>query len=226
MKELELIDRYFEFLDKRQRLQLESFLKLLIEWNHKINLVSRADIGQLVEHHLLPSLAIAKCCQFAPGAKILDVGTGGGFPGIPLAIVFPESQFLLIDSIGKKIKAVEAIAKALELKNVRTQQIRVELLKESFDFITGRAVTQLVTFIHWVKDKVRSGAQSSLPNGILYLKGGDISEEIQELGVKPTKVFPLELFFDNQFCQDKCLIYFDKKSLSTISKDNNNGHKK
>lgn len=214
MKEDEsLITKYFDFIDSKQRLDLEQFLKILTEWNEKINLVSRADANYLLERHLLPSLALAKVCKFASGSKILDVGTGGGFPGIPLAICFPQSQFLLIDSISKKINVVNAIIQALELKNVRAIQIRAEDLKEKFDFVVGRAVTALPKFISWVKDKVRSGSKSSLRNGVLYLKGGDFSEEIQTLGILPTAVYTLSDLFDGEYCQDKCLIYFDQDSL-------------
>lgn len=215
MKEEEnLITKYFDFLDSKQVVKLEQFIKILRDWNEKINLVSRSDVNYLVERHLLPSLAIAKVCKFASGSKILDVGTGGGFPGIPLAICFPQAQFLLIDSIGKKITVVNSIIQGLELKNVHAVQIRAEDLKEKFDFVVGRAVTALPKFIGWVKDKVRSGNKSSLSNGVLYLKGGDYSEEIEALGIFPTAVYGLSDLFNGEYCQDKCLIYFDQKSLN------------
>lgn len=208
-----LISKYFDFLNTEQLLQLEQFIEALKEWNQKINVVSRADIEHLLERHLFPSLSIASICRFAPGSKILDVGTGGGFPGIPLAICFPEVNFYLIDSIGKKIKVVQSIAETLGLKNVKAMQIRVEDLNEQFDFVTGRAVTALPRFISWVKNKIRLGSKSTLSNGILYLKGGDISEELATLGMEPTAIYQLSDLFNNEYCQDKCLIYFDKNSL-------------
>ncbi len=211
--EKNLMTQYFDFLDADQFLKLKEFSKVLKEWNQKINLISRADIDRLFEHHLLPSLAIAKICKFAAGSKILDVGTGGGFPGIPLAICFPQADFLLIDSIGKKINVVKSIAEDLKLENVRTMQIRAEELQDQFDFILGRAVTALPRFIDWVKSKIRSGSKSSLPNGILYLKGGDFSQELEMLKIVPSNIYRLSSLFDDKYCQDKCLIYFDKNSL-------------
>lgn len=217
MNELnELIDRYFNFLSKEQVKALELFLEYLVDWNKKVNLVSRNDIDNLVERHLLPSLAIARICKFSAGAEVLDVGTGGGFPGIPLAICFPEASFLLIDSIGKKVQVVQAIVQSLGLKNVRAMQIRVEDLNEKFDFVVGRAVTALPKFIGWVKPKIRQGSGSELANGVLYLKGGDFSEEIKELGIVPTATYPLEPLFDGAYGQDKCVIYFQKEALSRI----------
>lgn len=216
MEEKNLILKYFDFLKPEQYLQLEEFLVVLKEWNQKINLVSRVDIEHLFERHLLPSLSIAKICQFAPGSKILDVGTGGGFPGIPLAICFPEVKFCLIDSIGKKINVVRSIAQALELKNVEAIQIRAEDLNDQFDFIIGRAVTALPRFISWVENKIRPGSKSTLPNGILYLKGGDFAEELAALGIPPTSIYQLSDLFNNEHCQEKCLIYFDQKSLKSI----------
>lgn len=217
MEELKIIEKYFDFLDDEMRLKLKEFLNCLAEWNQKINLVSRSDMDHLVEHHLIPSLSISKICKFSSASTVLDVGTGGGFPGIPLAICFPETNFLLIDSIRKKTHAVAAMAQTLRLKNVKVMQVRVEDLDEKFDFVVGRAVTALPKFINWVKTKIRAGSQSSLPNGILYLKGGDFEEEVKELGIEPTKVYPLGLLFNNEYCQDKCLIYFDYKSLNRRS---------
>lgn len=209
-----LIDKHFSFLSGEQYLKLQQFLAYIKEWNQKLNLVSRTDIDCLFERHLVPSLSIAKICEFSSGSKILDVGTGGGFPGIPLAICFPKSNFLLIDSIGKKINAVQSIAQALDLKNVSVMHVRAEDLNEKFDFIIGRAVASLPKFVGWVKNKIRSGNQSTLANGILYLKGGDCSEEIKELRCPPTTIYPLGELFEGEFCQDKCVIYFDKKCLT------------
>lgn len=202
---------YFPKISETQWTQLARYTACVREWNERLNLISRKETDALEERHLLPSIAVAKICQFAPGAKILDVGTGGGFPGIPLAILFPKTQFLLIDSIGKKVRAVAGMVDALGLKNTKTLQIRAEELKEKFDFVLGRAVTALPQFLTWVQDKVRRGHHSSLENGILYLKGGDFSQEIQELTRKPDTIFDLEPLFEGQFCQEKCIIYFKKK---------------
>lgn len=220
MEEQDIIHKYFDFLNTEQVLQLEQFVKELKDWNQKINLVSRQDIDHLFERHLLPSLSIAKICEFAPNAKVLDVGTGGGFPGLPLAICFPEVQFYLIDSIGKKIKVVQSIAQSLHLKNVKASQIRAEDINDEFDFIIGRAVTALPRFVGWIKNKIRPGSQSNLANGVLYLKGGDITEELIELGVTPTSIYRLSDQFNNEFCHDKCLIYFDRNCLLRVALQN------
>lgn len=209
--------KYFDFLNSNQISKLKDFSRILTEWNQKINLVSHGDIEWLFERHLLPSLSIAKICKFSPGTKILDVGTGGGLPGIPLAICFPEVDFILIDSIRKKINVVHLMAQELKLKNVQTLQIRVENLEEQFDFVIGRAVTALPQFILWVKNKIRPGFKSPLSNGILYLKGGDFTQEIEVLGISPTRTYFLSELFDNEFCQEKCLIYFERNSLPVDS---------
>lgn len=150
--------------------QLEQLEGLYREWNEKINVISRKDIGELEIHHVLHSMAIAKVISFKPGTRVMDVGTGGGFPGIPLAILFPETDFFLVDSIGKKIKVVREIVTALGLKNVRAEQLRVEEVKEKFDFIVSRAVTAFPTFMSWTRNRIRKGGNNELPNGILYYK--------------------------------------------------------
>ncbi len=176
------------------------------EWNAQINLISRKDIDMLEERHVLHSLSIAKIIQFKPGTKILDVGTGGGFPGIPLAILFPEAKFTLVDSIGKKIKVVNEIAKVLELKNVKAIQIRAEELEGSFDFIVSRAVTRMPVFLKWVRRKVRKKNFNSLNNGILYLKGGDVEEEMNGIQGKYA-IYDLDINFPMEFFHSKKLIY-------------------
>ena len=165
--------RYFSHLTPQQQIQLQQLAPLYQAWNARINLISRKDIANLAIRHILYSLSIAKIVAFSPSASILDVGTGGGFPGIPLAILFPQTHFHLIDSVHKKIKAVQGIAHTLGLQNVTTQPIRAEALRGTYDFILGRAVTSLATFYTWVKDKIAPQSQHPIPNGILYLKGDE-----------------------------------------------------
>ncbi len=179
---------------------------LYAEWNEKINVISRKDIDNIYVHHVLHSLGIAKVLQFKPDTIILDVGTGGGFPGIPLAIMFPQVQFHLVDSIGKKITVVNAVIKACELQNVIAEQVRAEQLKSSYDFVVSRAVTQLKPFYQWVRTKVRNNSFNTLDNGILYLKGGDMKEELQELK-KPYSLYKLSDYFEEEFFETKKLVY-------------------
>ncbi|MCC8173359.1 MAG: 16S rRNA (guanine(527)-N(7))-methyltransferase RsmG, partial [Odoribacter sp.] len=169
---MDLLLSYFPNLTEKQQQQFSQLESLYREWNEKINVISRKDIDELSIHHVLHSLSIASVIQFKAGTKIMDVGTGGGFPGIPLAIMFPESEFLLVDSIGKKIKVVNGVAEALGLKNVRAEQVRVEQVKEKFDFIVSRAVTAFPAFMKLVRNKISSDSFNELKNGILYLKGG------------------------------------------------------
>ncbi|MBL0048817.1 MAG: 16S rRNA (guanine(527)-N(7))-methyltransferase RsmG [Bacteroidetes bacterium] len=202
-----LIESYFPNLTELQKQQFAQLQGLYEEWNAQINVVSRKDIDLLHERHVLHSLGIAKVIQFKPQTKILDVGTGGGFPGIPLAILFPDCSFHLIDSIGKKIKVVKAVAEALQLKNVYAEQIRAEEVKDKFDFVVSRAVTAFPEFYFWVKNKIKITGQNSLPNGILYLKGGDLSEELKDFNSK-IKEFPLSDYLEGEFFETKKVIYF------------------
>lgn len=176
------------------------------DWNEKINLISRKDIDSLYEKHILHSLSIAKIIDFRTGTKILDVGTGGGFPGIPLAILFPTSQFVLIDSIGKKIKVVNAVVEDLELKNVTAINCRVEDVTEKFDFVISRAVTSFPLFVEMVKKNVSPKAQNALPNGIIYLKGGDIEDEIKKYK-RNVEVTEIANFFNESFFETKKVVY-------------------
>ena len=213
---LRLIHRYFPELSVIQQQQFGQLEPLYREWNERINVVSRKDIDALAEHHILHSLAIAKFCRFAAGTTLLDVGTGGGFPGIPLAIFFPECRFTLVDSIGKKIKVVQAIVDALGLKNVTALHTRCETLKQQFDFVLSRAVTDLPTFAGWVWPLVKVGAHQVIPNGIIYLKGGDLQAELAETRRKLPKnalspeEYLISNWFDNEFFTTKKLIYIPR----------------
>ncbi len=188
--------------------QFEAFEPIFAEWNSKINLISRNDMQHFYERHVLHSLAIARYIRFAPGTRILDVGTGGGFPGLPLAICFPDSDFLLVDSIGKKIKAVGSMAQALGLSNVRTIQQRVETIDEKFDFIVSRAVTSLPEFVGWAASKFHGHSRNTKPNGILYLKGGNLEPELKLLPKRWVKqVIPINSWFEEGFFETKSLIH-------------------
>jgi 16S rRNA (guanine527-N7)-methyltransferase len=192
--------------------QIQQFQKLEIlyqDWNSKINLISRKDIDELYVKHVLHSLAIAKIQPFEPGTYILDVGTGGGFPGIPLAILFPETRFYLIDVILKKINVVKAVVEALDLKNVKAEQIRAEQVKGDFDFIVSRAVTNMPDFVTWVKDKIKKQNKHQLANGILYLKGGDLTEELKDFP-KATE-HTISEFFSNEFFETKKVVHLPLK---------------
>ncbi|MFA7447175.1 MAG: 16S rRNA (guanine(527)-N(7))-methyltransferase RsmG [Weeksellaceae bacterium] len=188
--------------------QIEHFTKLndlYTDWNEKINVISRKDIDELYVKHVLHSLAIAKVMKFEKGSEVLDVGTGGGFPGIPLAILFPEVEFHLVDSIQKKILVVNEVAEALELKNVKAEATRAENLKTNYDFIVSRAVTQMPKFVEWVKPKIKKKHINSMPNGILYLKGGDLTEELKDF---PKSIeYELNEFFSEEFFETKKVVY-------------------
>ncbi|MGN6181210.1 MAG: 16S rRNA (guanine(527)-N(7))-methyltransferase RsmG [Mucilaginibacter sp.] len=202
----DLLLKYFPDITPQQKQQFEQLPELYNYWNSQINVISRKDIDQLFERHVLHSLGIAKVMQFLPGEKVLDVGTGGGFPGIPLAILFPETQFLLVDSIGKKIKVVQEVAKAIGLTNLRAAHSRAEDINEKFDFVVSRAVTRLKEFYPWVKDKFRGRKDNKLSSGILYLKGGDLTEEIAESGLA-VQQYHLKDYFSEEFFDTKQVIY-------------------
>jgi 16S rRNA (guanine527-N7)-methyltransferase len=202
----ELIKKYFPSISPVQLEQFEQLPVLYAEWNEKINVVSRKDIDNLMLHHVLHSLAIAKFIGFKDGTEILDVGTGGGFPGIPLAILFPNSQFTLIDSIGKKIKVVNGVAESLGLSNVVAIHGRAEDLEQDFEFIVSRAVTRLTPFYYWVHKKVSPNHFHTMRNGLICLKGGDLEEELAEFG-KKHKLHELYEVFDEEFFETKKLVY-------------------
>ena len=202
----EELKRYFPFLKEEQLDSYDLLARQFLEWNTKINLVSRKDTDNLFEHHILHSLAIAKVCHFKPNSDILDIGTGGGFPGLPLAIMFPRTKFMLVDSIGKKIKVVQALKETLGLQNVEALQARAETVDKRFDFIVSRAVCTLPEFMHWTQGKISQVNYHQLDNGILYLQGGDVSEELKEIN-RPHKSFDISRYFEGEFFETKKVIY-------------------
>ncbi|GLU50646.1 16S rRNA (guanine(527)-N(7))-methyltransferase RsmG [Dyadobacter frigoris] len=203
---MELILKYFPDLTDVQREKFTQLEALYQDWNSKVNVISRQDIDTLYERHVLHSLGIAKVIQFKSGTSVLDVGTGGGFPGIPLAIMFPDTQFHLVDSIGKKIRVVQEIATALDLKNVKAEQIRAEKLEDTYEFVVSRAVTRMAPFVGWVRKNISRNSFHSLRNGILYLKGGDLTEELAELNIK-TRSYELSNYFKEEFFETKKVVY-------------------
>ncbi|WP_027377287.1 16S rRNA (guanine(527)-N(7))-methyltransferase RsmG [Kaistella palustris] len=202
-----LIQTYFPELTENQIQQFEQLADLYADWNKKINVISRKDMDSLYEKHILHSLGIAKVMAFAPQTKVLDIGTGGGFPGIPLAILFPEAHFTLIDSIGKKITVVKEVSTALGLQNVTAIHGRAEDLKERFHFVVSRAVTQMPVFLRWLRGKFEKEQFNSRHNGVLYLKGGDLTDELK--GLK-TEIFNLQNYFDGEFFETKKVVYLSK----------------
>ncbi|AVI51259.1 16S rRNA (guanine(527)-N(7))-methyltransferase RsmG [Pukyongia salina] len=206
---MELIRKYFPTLTDTQLSQFEQLSVLYQDWNLKINVVSRKDIEELYLRHVLHSLGIAKVQAFKSDSRILDVGTGGGFPGIPLAILFPEVHFHLVDSIGKKIKVVREVSDALQLDNVQITNDRVETINDRYDFIVSRAVAQMETFVRWVKDNVAKKSNHDLKNGILYLKGGDLTEELAPF--PKATIYPLTDFFEEDFFQTKSVVHLPLK---------------
>lgn len=204
--DVDIIYRYFPQLSEKQREQFRQLGELYPHWNTQINVVSRKDIDSLYLHHVLHSLGIAKFINFVPGTRILDVGTGGGFPGVPLAILFPAVHFHLVDSIGKKIKVVREIKAAIELENIEADHIRAEQLDEKYDFVVSRAVTRLAEFYPWVSNRFLKKDRNAIPNGILYLKGGDLREEIQETRLS-AEVYSLSNYFEEEFFETKHVVY-------------------
>ncbi|CEN42680.1 Ribosomal RNA small subunit methyltransferase G [Capnocytophaga canis] len=202
---MEHILTYFKDLTLQQKEQFAALKSVYESWNTKINVISRKDMDSFYERHVLHSLAIAKVQVFNPSSDIMDVGTGGGFPGIPLAILFPEVNFTLVDSIGKKIKVVKEVAKEIGLENVTAINSRVELIDKKFDFIVSRAVTQMPEFVKWIKGKVKNDGKHELPNGILYLKGGDLSEELATF--TNVQLYNISDFFTEDFFETKKVVY-------------------
>ena len=203
---MEELLRYFPDLTERQRTQFAALYPLYELWNARINVVSRKDFGQLYLRHVLHSLAIAKVCTFAPQARVVDVGCGGGFPSVPLAILFPDTRFTAVDSIGKKITVVRAVAEGAGIPNLEARNCRAEQLDERFDYAVSRAVTDMATFVKWVWPLLERGQHGSLPNGILYLKGGDLREELQRTRLQ-WQEYPIPDFFDDPFFETKKVVY-------------------
>ena len=206
---MELILKYFPNLAEDQIEKFKKLESLYQDWNLKINVVSRKDIDELYLRHVLHSLGIAKVVQFEEGSKILDVGTGGGFPGIPLAILFPECSFHLVDSIAKKLKVVDGVVEGLGLTNVKTTHSRVEDIDGTYDFIVSRAVTAMPTFVQWVKGKIAKKQNNEFKNGILYLKGGDLTEELQSY--RTVSIYNLSDFYSEEFFETKKVVHLPLK---------------
>jgi len=204
-----LITKYFPDINEEQRRQFAALYDLYADWNAKINVVSRKDFDQLYLRHILHSLAIAKVCQFEAGAKVLDVGCGGGFPSVPLAIMFPEVKFVSADSIGKKITVVKGVCEGAGIKNIDARNVRVEQIGEKFDYIVSRAVTEMPTFVKWIWSKIERGQRGSLPNGILYLKGGDLAEELAATRMQ-WQQYNISDFFEEDFFETKKVVYTAK----------------
>ncbi|MCY1635884.1 16S rRNA (guanine(527)-N(7))-methyltransferase RsmG [Marinifilum sp. D737] len=205
---MEIIEKYFTDLTEEQKDRFAQLKDLYTHWNNQINVISRKDIDSLYLHHVLHSLSIAKVMKFEPGTKIMDVGCGGGFPGIPLAILFPECDFYMVDSIGKKIKVVNEVAAALKLKNVKAEHTRVQQVKEKFDFIVSRAVTAFPKFVNMVRKNSSPKDKNSLANGILYIKGGDFQKEIAGYGDK-VQLFDCTNFFEEEFFETKKVVHLE-----------------
>jgi len=204
---IQIVLKYFPDLSLNQKSNFEKLFELYTFWNNQINVISRKDIDLIYERHVLHSLGIAKVISFRPGTKVLDVGTGGGFPGIPLAILFPETDFFLVDSIGKKIKVVNEISNALNLKNVRAKHCRAEDINEKFHFVVSRAVTEFPVFYSWIKNKFLIQNLNDLKNGILYLKGGELKEEFG-IYYEHAQFYELKNYFKEEFFETKKVVYY------------------
>jgi 16S rRNA (guanine527-N7)-methyltransferase len=206
VKKIDILDKYFPGLEGQTRERFEALYDLYLFWNNQINVISRKDFDTLYERHVLHSLGIAKVIRFKPGTKVLDVGTGGGFPGVPLAIFFPEAHFHLVDSIGKKIKVVNEVAAALQLQNLTAEHKRAEEVKGQYDFVVSRAVTRFAEFYDWIKNKFRHVSFNDLPNGVLYLKGGDLTDEMKDFATR-VRYFELQDYFEEEFFETKKVVY-------------------
>lgn len=203
---MEQILKYFPHLNEEQQKQLSALYELYADWNSKINVISRKDIGNLYEHHVLHSLGIAKVINFRPGSEVMDLGTGGGFPGIPLAILFPDTRFRLVDSIGKKLKVAAGVAQSIGLKNVSVCHERAEDEKGRFDFVVSRAVMPLPDLMKIISKNIRKEQQNALPNGLICLKGGELQQEVQPFKHKAT-LWNLSEFFEEEFFETKKIVY-------------------
>jgi 16S rRNA (guanine527-N7)-methyltransferase len=215
---MSLLRERFPNVDVSAWSALEAWAVLLRDWNSKINLISRRDIDHLEEYHLSHCLAITNHLKLMQGTRVLDVGTGGGFPGIIMAICYPQAHFTLIDSIGKKVTVVKDLADQLGLKNVEVGQHRAEEVKKQFDFVTGRAVKNLPEFFSWIRENLRRGSRNSIPNGVLYWKGGELEDELELLGIRPRKTISLEQTFSDSYFREKYILHFDARDVPRVRK--------
>ena len=221
---MDSIRKQFPQIDEAAWLLLETWAAYLREWNTKINLISRKDIEYLEARHLSHCLSITNHLKLMSGTRIMDVGTGGGFPGIIMAICYPQAHFTLIDSIGKKVTVVQDLVDKLELKNVEARQCRAEEVKKQFDFITGRAVKNLPEYFSWIKDNIRRGERNSIPNGVLYWKGGELDEELAALGIRPRKTISLGETFSDPYFEQKYILHFDARDVPRARKPKQEVH--